>query len=251
MDIDLNADLGEGCGDDETLLACISSANIACGWHAGDSGTQQAAVRAALRRGVAIGAHPSFPDRDNFGRSPMARDPDLVYIDLLFQIGGLRAIVKGLGGVLRHVKPHGALYNQAARDPALADAVACAVADCDPQLRLLGLAGSELIRSARRNGLSPIEEVFADRAYLPDGSLVPRGTPGAVIEDAERALRQALQMVIQGTVTAVDGRSVPIRAESICVHGDGAKALTLARGLRAALEGQGLMVSAPPGPGCS
>ncbi|WP_137937133.1 5-oxoprolinase subunit PxpA [Chitinivorax sp. B] len=245
MDVDLNADLGEGGGDDAAILTCVSSANIACGWHAGDSLTMRAAIQESLRHHVSIGAHPSFPDRANFGRSPMQRDPELVYIDLLYQIGGLQSVVQTMGGQLRHVKPHGALYNQAARDPTLADAIALAVKTCSSDLKLMGLAGSELIAAAHRHGLIPIEEVFADRAYLSDGSLAPREMPGAVIEDAERALQQTLQMITQGTVTTIDGQTIPIRAESICLHGDGTHALIFARTLRHALESQGLKIRAP------
>ncbi|MBB5020361.1 UPF0271 protein [Chitinivorax tropicus] len=244
MVVDLNADLGEGCGDDEAIIACISSANIACGWHAGDSRTQLQAIRAAIRHGVAIGAHPSFPDRAHFGRQTMHRTPELVYIDLLMQIGGLQAAVQGLGGQLKHVKPHGALYNQAAKDPALADAIAQAVKVCNPQLKLMGLAGSELIKAGQRAGLQVIEEVFADRAYLRDGTLAPRGTPGAVIADLTMAVQQTLQMIRHGRVTALDGEVIAIRADSICLHGDGEHALTFAKQLRRTLQTEGWEVRA-------
>lgn len=245
MVVDLNADLGEGCGDDEAIIACISSANIACGWHAGDSGTQLQAIRAAIRHGVAIGAHPSFPDREHFGRQTMARDPELVYIDLLMQIGGLQTMVAALGGQLKHVKPHGALYNQAATDAILADAIARAVKTCDPTLKLIGLAGSELIKSGQRAGLATLEEGFADRAYLSDGSLAPRSTPGAVITDASLALQQTMQMLGSGQVTTLDGHCIPIKVDSICLHGDGKQALAFARQLRDALQTNGWQVRAP------
>lgn len=246
MAVDLNADLGEGCGDDAAILDCVSSANIACGYHAGDAPMMRAAVQAALQRGVAIGAHPSFPDRENFGRRVMQRSAADVYSDVLYQIGALAAIVRAEGGQLRHVKPHGALYNQAARDPLLADAIARAVADFDPALRLMGLAGSELIRAARNHGLSAIEEVFADRAYQADGSLVPRGTPGALIMDAGQALAQTLDMITNGSVSALDGSRIAIRADSICLHGDGTHALAFARLLRQQLDARQIAVRPAP-----
>jgi UPF0271 protein len=162
----------------------------------------------------------------------------------LYQVGALTGMARAAGTLLRHVKPHGALYNQAARDPALADAVARAVRDFDPELRLVGLAGGESGRAARRHGLPAIEEVFADRAYLADGSLAPRGTPGAVIEDAEQALRQTLDLVLRGRVRCLDGGELQIRADSICLHGDGAHALQFARLLRLRLEQEGVSIVA-------
>lgn len=244
MQIDLNADIGEGCGDDVAIMDQVSSVNIACGWHAGDAETMWQAVRAAALRGVALGAHPSFPDREHFGRRPMQRAPEQVYQDVLYQVGALAGMARAAGTRLRHVKPHGALYNQAARDPALADAIARAVKDFDPELRLVGLAGGESGRAARRHGLPAIEEVFADRAYLADGSLAPRGTPGAVIEDAEQALRQTLDLVLRGRVRCLDGSELQIRADSICLHGDGAHALQFARLLRLRLEQEGVSIVA-------
>ncbi|MEQ6291287.1 5-oxoprolinase subunit PxpA [Vogesella sp. GCM10023246] len=242
MHIDLNADLGEGCGDDAAILACVSSANIACGWHAGDAATMRAAVRAALALGVAIGAHPSFPDRNNFGRSAMQRTPAQVHADISAQLAALAAIVAEEGGRLAHVKPHGALYNQAARDAVLADAIAAAVRDFDPALKLMGLAGSELTAAARRHGLIAIEEVFADRGYLADSSLAPRDTPGAVIADADRALAQTLQLVQHGSVHSLDGHRIALRADSVCLHGDGAHALAFARLLRQQLQARGIAI---------
>ena len=245
MDIDLNADLGEGCGDDAAILDCVSSANIACGWHAGDADTMRAAVQAAKARGVAVGAHPSFPDRENFGRSAMQLPPDTVYRGVLYQIGALQAIARAEGVRLTHVKPHGALYNQAARDPALATAIVQAVQAADPALAVVGLAGSELVRQARAAGLRALDEVFADRAYLADGSLAPRGSPGAVIEDEAQALAQTLQMITQGSVTALDGSTVALHADTVCLHGDGAHAVAFARLLRRELLARGLTLRAP------
>ncbi|CAG9182020.1 5-oxoprolinase subunit PxpA [Cupriavidus respiraculi] len=244
MQIDLNADLGEGCGNDEALLDLISSANIACGWHAGDAATMRQTVQWALARGVAIGAHPSYPDRENFGRTEMNRAPELVYADVLYQIGALAAIARAEGGRLAHVKAHGALYNQAARDPVLAGAIVRAVRDFDGGLIFFGLAGSAMIRAAREAGLKVKEEVFADRGYNPDGSLVRRGTPGALHEDEQVALDQTLSMVREQKVRAVDGSWVPIRAETVCLHGDGAHALAFARRIRERLGAEGIAVRA-------
>lgn len=244
MQIDLNADLGEGCGNDEALLALISSANIACGWHAGDAATMVQTVKWALAHGVAIGAHPSYPDRENFGRTEMQRDPEHVYADVLYQIGALDAIVRAQGGMLHHVKPHGALYNQAVRDPALARAIVRAVRDFDPDLVFFGLAGSQMIDVAKEAGLRVKQEVFADRGYNPDGTLVKRGTPGALHEDEEVALDQALTMVREQRVRAIDGTWVPIHAETVCLHGDGAHALAFARRIRERLGAEGIAIRA-------
>ncbi len=244
MQIDLNADLGEGCGNDEALLALISSANIACGWHAGDAATMVQTVKWALARGVAIGAHPSYPDRENFGRTEMQRDPEDVYADVLYQIGALEAIVRAQGGELHHVKPHGALYNQAVRDPALARAIVRAVRDFDADLVFFGLAGSQMIDIAKEAGLRVKQEVFADRGYNPDGTLVRRGTPGALHEDEEVALSQTLTMVREKRVRAIDGTWVPIQAETVCLHGDGAHALAFARRIRERLTAEGIAIRA-------
>ncbi len=244
MHVDLNADLGEGASDDAELLALVSSANIACGWHAGDARLMQTTVSAALARGVALGAHPSYPDRENFGRSEMHLAPADVRADLIYQIGALDALVRAAGGRLHHVKPHGALYNQAARDPALADAVATAVRDIDPSLALYGLAGSELLRAAERAGLRPVAEVFADRGYRADGSLVPRSQPGAFIEDTAQAVSRTLRMVREGVVQAVSGETVALQAQTICLHGDGPHALAFARALHAALSQAGVQLRA-------
>ena len=242
--IDLNADLGEGSRADAELMTLVSSVNIACGFHAGDAQTMLEGVRNAIKNGVAIGAHPSFPDRENFGRTAMDLPPETVYAQMLYQIGAREAIVRAEKGVLRHVKPHGMLYNQAAKDPALADAIARAVRDCDSQLILVGLAGSELIRAGQRLGLTTRQEVFADRGYQPDGSLVPRTQAGALITDEGKALAQTLEMVCAGRVIAVDGTSANVQADTVCLHGDGEHALQFARRLRAAFSDEGILVSA-------
>lgn len=244
MHVDLNADLGEGAPDDAELLALVSSANIACGWHAGDARLMQTTVAAALERGVAIGAHPSYPDRENFGRSEMQLTPEEVRADLIYQIGALDALVRAAGGRLHHVKPHGALYNQAARDPALADAIAAAVLDINPSLAVYGLAGGELLKAAERAGLRAVAEVFADRGYRADGSLVPRSQPGAFVEDTEQAVGRTLRMVREGIVQAVSGEIVPLQAQTICLHGDGPHALAFARAIYQSLTQAGVQLRA-------
>ena len=242
MEIDLNADLGEGAGSDEALLGLVSSANIACGWHAGDAKTMRQCVRWALEHGVAIGAHPSFPDRENFGRSTMHLPPEEITANVLYQIGALAAIVKAEGGTLAHVKPHGQLYNQAAKEPELAEAIVEAVRRFDPSLKFFGLAGSGMIDAASRAGLTPVEEVFADRGYMADGSLVPRSQPGALIEDEEQSLAQTLSLVRDRKVTAIDGSIVPVNAQTVCLHGDGAHALAFARRIRDRLTSEGIAI---------
>ena len=242
MEIDLNADLGEGAGNDEALMGLVSSANIACGWHAGDAQTMRQCVRWALQNGVAIGAHPSFPDRENFGRSTMHLPPEEIIAGVLYQIGALAAIAKAEGGALAHVKPHGALYNQAVKEPELAAAIVDAVRHFDPSLKFFGLAGSGMIDAARRAGPEPVEEVFADRGYMPDGSLVPRSQAGALIEDEEASLAQTLSLVRDHQVRAIDGSIVPVNAQSVCLHGDGAHALEFARRIRERLTVEGIAI---------
>lgn len=244
MKIDVNADLGEGCANDAALLKLVSSANIACGFHAGDAQTMLTCVREALRNGVAVGAHPSFPDRENFGRTAMQLPADIVYAQVLYQIGALSAMVRAEGGKLQHVKPHGMLYNQAADDAQLADAIAGAVHDVDPALILVGLAGSELIRAGNNWGLITRQEVFADRGYRRDGRLVPRSEPGALIDDDNVALAQTLEMVLEGRVKSIDGDYAPVQAQTVCLHGDGEHALLFARRLHAAFAQRGVIVSA-------
>ena len=244
MNIDLNADLGEGCASDGELLTLGSSANIACGFHAGDAQTMLTSVREALKNGVAIGAHPSFPDRENFGRTAMTLPVETVYAQTLYQIGALAAIARAEGGVMRHVKPHGMLYNQAAKDPQLADAIAKAVYACDPALILVGLAGSELVRAGERYGLVTRQEVFADRGYQADGSLVPRTQPGALIEDEDQSLAQTLGMVETGRVKSITGEWTSVVAQTVCIHGDGEHALAFARRLRSAFEARRITIVA-------
>jgi len=232
MKIDLNADLGEGGDSDRALLQLVSSANIACGFHASDAQTMLQSVRWAKAFGVAIGAHPSFPDRENFGRTAMQLPPETVYAQLIYQIGALKSLAESEGERLAHVKPHGMLYNQAAADATLADAIARAVKAIDADLILIGLAGSESIRAAAHHGLRTREEVFADRGYLSSGALVPRSQPGAMIEEEARAIQQTLTMVKEGRVESISGEWVAVNAQTVCLHGDGAHALLFAQRLR-------------------
>ncbi len=244
MNIDLNADLGEGGKFDQQLLQLVSSANIACGFHAGDAQTMLQSVRWASQYNVKIGAHPSFPDRENFGRTAMSLPPEVVYAQQLYQIGSLQAMALSEGTQLAHVKPHGMLYNQAALDSQLADAIARAVLAVDPQLVLVGLANSELISAGRHYGLRTREEVFADRGYTSTGQLVTRGQPGDLLADASQAIAQTLMMVTQGEVVAVSGERVKVNAETVCLHGDGEHALEFARELNAAFRRENISVSA-------
>ncbi|TAL85470.1 MAG: LamB/YcsF family protein [Rhodanobacter sp.] len=248
--IDLNCDLGESfgpwrMGDDDALLAVVSSANIACGFHAGDPDIMRRTVARAIAHDVAVGAHVSLPDLQGFGRREMKVTPEEIHAMTLYQIGALHAFAGAAGIRLAHVKPHGALYNMAARDRALADAIAGAVHAFDPRLRLFGLAGSALIDAGKTLGLLVAAEAFADRRYLGDGSLQPRSEPSAVLDDADQATAQAIGIARDGTVQAANGQAVTLHADTLCLHGDGAHAVALARQLRAALEVVGLRIAAP------
>jgi len=249
--IDLNCDMGESfgawtMGQDAEVLAHVSSANIACGFHAGDPQTMRRTVAAAVAHGVAIGAHPSLPDLVGFGRREMRVSADETYGLTLYQIGALAAIARAAGARLSHVKPHGALYNMAAKDRALADAIASAVGDFDRDLILVGLAGSELPRAGEHAGLAVAHEAFADRRYQSDGSLTPRSEPGAVIGDADAAVAQAIAIATRGEASTRSGDNVRIRADTICVHGDRADAALFARRLRESLERAGVRIAALP-----
>lgn len=237
--IDLNCDLGEGAGHDAELMPLITSANIACGAHAGDEATMRVTLALAQQHGVAAGAHPGFADRENFGRRELPVTPAQARDLVISQIEALRRF-----GPIRHVKAHGALYNMAARDPALAAAVADAVHAVDPSLILFVLAGSHLVRAGRDRGLRIASEVFADRTYQRDGSLTPRSRPDALIHDETAAVAQVLRMIREGTVRATDGTAVPIAADTVCLHGDGAHAVAFARQLRVALAEAGVTVRA-------
>jgi len=242
--IDLNADLGEGC-DDAAVMPHLTSANIACGFHAGDAATMRRTVELCVRHGVAIGAHPSLHDPQHFGRRELEVDADEVHAQTLYQIGALDAFARAAGTRLHHVKPHGALYNMAAREYALAEAIARAVHDYDPSLILVGLAGSASIDAARAAGLRTANEAFCDRRYRADGSLLPRSQTGAVIEDIDAAVAQAVSIALHGEAVAEDGIRVGIAVDTLCVHGDHDNAGELAQRLRDALEHSGLRIAAP------
>jgi UPF0271 protein len=248
--IDLNCDLGESfgawrMGEDAALLDVVSSANIACGFHAGDPVIMQRTVELAAARGVAIGVHVSLPDLQGFGRREMNVSAAEVYAMTLYQLGALHAFAQAAGTRLAHVKPHGALYNMAARDRALANAIAAAVHAFDAQLILFALAGSALIHAGQALGLPVAAEAFADRRYCADGSLQPRGEAGAVIADPAVATHQALAIARVGVVTATDESQITLHADTLCLHGDGAQAVALARQLRAALEAANIRIAAP------
>lgn len=242
--IDLNCDLGEGAGHDAELMPLITSANIACGGHAGDAQTMRTAVELARKHGVAIGAHPGLNDREHFGRRETPILPAEARALVCTQIRILQSIVQSCGGRLAHVKPHGALYNLAARDAALARAVAEAVGEVDPRLVLFGQAGSELLAAGRACNLRVASEVFADRTYQPDGSLTPRTRAGALVRDESVAVEQVLCLVREGRVRAVDGSDVTVKADTVCVHGDGPHAVAFARRLRAELHSAAVVVAA-------
>ncbi len=247
--MDLNCDMGESfgawtMGEDAAVLAHVSSANIACGFHAGDPDTMRRTVQLATRAGVAIGAHISLPDLQGFGRREMRVSADEVHAMTLYQIGALAAFAHAAGTRLRHVKPHGALYNMAARDAALADAIARAVHEFDATLILVGLAGSELPRAGERVGVAVAHEAFADRRYENDGSLTPRREPDAVIDDIDAAVAQAISIATRESVTARSGNTLSLHADTICVHGDRPNAATFAQHLRDALLRAGVDVGA-------
>lgn len=248
--VDLNCDMGESFGPytigvDELVMPLITSANIACGFHAGDPLVMRRTVRLARQHGVVVGAHPGFRDLVGFGRRPMQCSADEISGDVLYQIGALAAVCRVERVELNHVKPHGALYNMANRDPELARAVAGAVADFDPGLILFALPGSALQAAGEEAGLKVACEVFADRAYNPDGSLVARSRPGAVLADDLAAATQARKMVQAGRVTAITGEEVPVRADTICVHGDNPHAVAFIRRIRQELDGAGVTIAAP------
>ncbi len=240
--IDFNCDLGEGMPDESAILPHITSASLACGFHAGDPASLRASLRACRAAGVAVGAHPSFPDREHFGRRELSTTPDAVHAETLYQLGALAALARSEGVGLRHVKPHGALYNLAARDAGIAAAIAAAVGDFDPGLILFGLSGSELTAAGERAGLRVAHEVFAERRYEADGRLTPRSHPDAVIDALEAALAQVRQIVRTGTVAARTGETIALRADTLCLHGDRPDAAGFARRLREALEAEGVEI---------
>lgn len=232
--VDLNCDLGEGAELDSEIIPLISSANVACGFHAGDSAIMDITAELCKNSSVEIGAHPGYPDRENFGRTNMEVTPKQVYDYTLYQLGALSAIAKAKGVKLQHVKPHGAMYNMAAKGRELSDAIADAICDFDSSLILLALSGSEMIHSAAEKGIKYASEVFADRAYESDGTLRPRGLEGAMIEDENEAIQRVVRMIKEGKVKSYSGEDVELQAHSVCVHGDGVKALEFVKALRKA-----------------
>ena len=240
--IDLNCDMGEGMVTDEAIMPWISSANIACGYHAGDEITMERTIELAIRHKVAIGAHVSYADRENFGRTDMLLHPGEIYEMIVKQINCLEKIAAAADVPIHHVKPHGALYNMAARDKGLAPFVALAILDTNTKYLLYGLSGSYLVKEGKNLGLKTVNEVFADRTYKDDGSLTSRSKPGALIENTDEAIAQVLQMVKEGTVTSITGKKVPIVAETICIHGDGEHAVEFAKTIYAALKKEGIEI---------
>ena len=245
--IDLNSDLGESFGAytlgmDEKLMEYITSANVACGWHAGDPLVMQKTIRAAAKNGVAVGAHPGYPDLMGFGRREIKITPEEAYTYVLYQLGALDAFARTEGVKIQHVKPHGALYNMAGKDYELARAVCEAIADVNPRLILMAQAGSQMQKAAEEMHLKMAREIFADRAYEEDGSLVARNKPGAMITDENEAIERVITMVRQGKVAAITGKEIPIQADSVCVHGDGEKALLFVKKLREAFLTEGIQV---------
>ena len=245
LSVDINADLGEGSGHDAELFELISSANIATGFHAGDSDMMHAAISTAKKHDVAVGAHPSFFDRENFGRKELTISNEEVFEAVAYQLGIFQAIASALDVRPNHVKPHGALYNMAVRDAKLADAIARAIKSVDSRLILFAQDKSDLARAGEAHGLQIAREIFADRNYLNDGWLVPRTRPDALLHDPKEAAQRVLRMLREGKVRSVEGSDVAVRGESICVHGDTPGAVEFARELRTQLESEGVKISAP------
>jgi 5-oxoprolinase (ATP-hydrolysing) subunit A len=248
-DIDLNCDLGEGfgdwrMGDDGAMLGIVSSVNVACGFHAGDPQIMAETFAAAKRAGVAIGAHPAYPDLQGFGRRPMPYSPREIERLIAYQLGAAMGVAALAGHRITHVKAHGSLANRATEDAPAAEAIARAVKSVDPTLVILAIAGTEIERAAARCGMKAAREIFADRAYTTAGNLVPRSEPGAVIHDAKLAAARVLAMLEAGAIIAVDGTMVPVGIDSICVHGDTPGAVAMAQAVRAALTGAGYRLRA-------
>jgi UPF0271 protein len=245
LSVDLNADLGEGAASERQLLQLVSSANIACGFHAGDPGSIAASITAARDANVAVGAHPSLADREGFGRKEISLKPGEAFALVVYQLGAFQAIAESLGVPSRHVKPHGALYNMATRDPALAKEIARAISVIDCSLILFAPGGSALADAGAGLGLRVAREVFADRNYEPDGSLVPRTQPNALLHDSRQGAERVLRMLREHQVCAVDGSEIPIEAETVCVHGDTPEAVAFARELRTELAAAGITIAPP------
>ena len=250
LSVDLNCDMGESfgafkIGNDEALMQYVSSVNIACGFHGGDPTVMKKTVHAAARHKLAIGAHPGYPDLQGFGRREMKFSTAEIYDMVLYQVGALKAIVEAAGTRLFHVKAHGAMYNAAARDNSMATAIAQAVYDVDKTLRFVGLSGSELIKAGQVVGLTTVNEVFSDRTYQDDGSLTPRNSPHALIENATAAAIQVLQMVTEKKVKTLSGKLIDIFPQSICIHGDGIHALSFAKEIVLKLQQANVNIARP------
>ena len=246
--VDLNSDIGESfgaykMGDDAAVMDAVTSANVACAFHAGDPLVMKKTIKNCAEKGVAVGAHPGYPDLVGFGRRNMKCTPEEEYADCLYQIGALSAFCCANGLCLQHVKPHGAMYNQAAKDPELARSIAQAVKDSGKDVILMGLANSEFEKAAKEMGVPFAAEAFADRGYMADGSLVPRSQPGAIIHDVEAAAKRVVRMVTEGTVEAVDGTVINFRPHSVCMHGDTPEAVEMAKAVRSALHAAGVKVT--------
>ncbi len=250
ISVDINCDMGESfgawtMGSDAALMDCVSSANIACGFHAGDASTMRKTVEIAAEKGVAIGAHPSYPDLQGFGRRNMALSHQEVFDIVIYQVAALKGICEASGTRLSHVKPHGALYNQAAKDADLAASIAKAIQRIDKNLIVYGLSGSFLISEASKLGLRTASEAFADRTYQRDGTLTPRTIAGALIRTSENAAAQALQMVKDQAVETIDNEIITVKAETICIHGDAEHAVEFAQAIRKILVENGISISPP------
>lgn len=246
--IDINCDMGESfgafhIGQDEALMDFVSSVNIACGFHGGDPSVMHKTVRAAAKRGLAIGAHPGYPDLQGFGRRDIKFHPEEIYDLVLYQVGALKGFVEAVGTTLYHVKAHGALYNLAAKNGEVASAIAHAVADAGKELRFVGLSGSEMIRAGEKLGLKTVSEVFADRTYQDDGTLTPRTRAGALIENENDAAQQVLDMVLNKKVRSVSGNQISIKPDSVCIHGDGKNALAYAKAIVQKLKAHNVSIT--------
>ena len=250
MYIDINCDLGEadlatGTGNEEAIMPFISSVNIACGFHAGDPLTIERTIRSAIRHGVSIGAHPGYPDREGFGRRPLKMSHEELRAMILYQAGAVKAMAEAAGARMRHIKPHGALYNTAAVDYELSMTIARAVKDLDSSLILVGQSGSQMIKAAREAGIACASEVFADRAYNDDGTLVARSIEGAVLHDTETMIARVIRMIKEKVVETVSGKTIPIEAETVCIHGDNAAAAEFVKKLAEALRAEGIAIRHP------
>jgi UPF0271 protein len=244
LTIDINCDMGEGIGNDAEIMPFISSANIACGYHAGNEKTMKQTIELAVKNNVAVGAHPSFFDKENFGRTEMSLPADEIYDLIILQLRTIDKVANSFGATLHHVKPHGALYNMSARDPVIAKAIAVATRDFDDHIILFGLSGSHSISEANAINLKTVSEVFADRTYQDDGSLTPRSEPGAIVEGVDECVQQVLQMVRERTVTSVNGKTIPIIADTICIHGDVKHAAVLAKAIYQTLKQKSIDIKA-------